>query len=281
LGEKEKEEAESDNDIDWVTPEEPAVETQVAPEAEAEDPFYIESEPGEPVEISQGPEEPEIDPFAAEEGEPLASFDEIELKSEAEGEDEIQPEPEFESEIESEPETESAPLNVNEPSSEAESDSAEPALEGDAPEEKGFRVSPVVIGWAALAASILIFFGSAVLFRVSISKALPGMADVYESVGLPVNVRGLEFNRLSHQWENKGGLMRLIVRGEIVNITDDPVAMPEIVFAMLDSNGLEFFQWTELPETRQLSPRGSTRFRAQIPAPADRVRQLKIRFAKR
>jgi predicted Zn finger-like uncharacterized protein len=151
--------------------------------------------------------------------------------------------------------------------------------EDEAPNQ---RFTPqVLIGWGVLAASVAMVFTGATLFRVPIVKALPGMAELYAKVGLPVNIRGLEFYGLSHQWVNKGGRMRLVVRGEIANITDDAVPIPEIVFAMVDSSGLEFFQWTERTITKQLKPGAKTRFRAQIPAPADRVQQLKIRFAKR
>ena len=139
----------------------------------------------------------------------------------------------------------------------------------------------LLIGWGALAASLLILITGATLFRVPIVKALPGMAGIYETVGLPVNIRGLEFYGLSHQWMNDHGRMRLVVRGEIGNITDSQKPVPEIVFAMMDGSGHEFFQWTERPRTRRLPAYSKIRFRAQIPAPADRVHKVKIHFAKR
>ena len=120
----------------------------------------------------------------------------------------------------------------------------------------------------------------ATFFRVPIVRVLPGMASLYETIGLPVNVRGLEFFGLSHQWMNEGGRMRLVVRGEISNITDGTRPVPEIIFAMLDGNGHEFFQWTQKPKIKSLDAFSKTRFRAQIPAPADRVHRVKIRFAK-
>ncbi len=143
------------------------------------------------------------------------------------------------------------------------------------------QLSRVHIGWGALAASVTFIFVAATTFRVPIVKALPGMAGIYEKAGYPVNIRGLEFLGLNHQWMDQGGRMRLVVRGEIVNITDEAMPVPQILFSMLDKSGLEFFQWTEKAGPSLLQPRARTRFRAQIPAPADRVRQLKIRFANR
>jgi hypothetical protein len=106
------------------------------------------------------------------------------------------------------------------------------------------------------------------------------MADLYALVGLPVNVRGLDFAGLSQQWTEQDGRPRLVVRGEIRNVTDIERPLPELVFAMHDASGMEFFQWVEKVEAKSLPPRSGVRFRAQIPAPPDRARQLHIRFAK-
>ena len=129
------------------------------------------------------------------------------------------------------------------------------------------QLSRVHIGWGALAASITFVIVAATTFRVPIVKALPGMAGLYEKAGYPVNIRGLEFIGLNHQWMDQGGRMRLIVRGEIVNITNDAMPVPQILFSMLDKSGLEFFQWTEKAGPALLQPKARTRFRAQIPAP--------------
>ena len=155
------------------------------------------------------------------------------------------------------------------------------AQDGPAWRSKIPQLSRVHIGWGALAASVTFIIVAAATFRVPIVKAVPGMAGLYEKAGYPVNIRGLEFLGLNHQWMDKGGRMRLVVRGEIVNITDEAKPVPQILFSMIDQSGLEFFQWTEQAGPALLQPKARTRFRAQIPAPADRVRQLKIRFAKR
>ena len=140
--------------------------------------------------------------------------------------------------------------------------------------------SRTLIGWGALAASLALVVSLSLLLREPIARALPGMADIYAFMGMPVNVRGLEFADLSHHWVKKGAVSQLDVRGEIVNITDEKKPVPEVVFAMLDANGMEFFQWTERTNANQLPPHGRARFHARIPAPADRVHQLQIRFAR-
>ncbi|MCP4933778.1 MAG: hypothetical protein GY927_06120 [bacterium] len=146
---------------------------------------------------------------------------------------------------------------------------------------KFLQLSRVQLGWGMLAASITFIIVGAATFRIPIVKAVPGMAGIYEKAGYPVNIRGLEFLGLNHQWMDQGGRIRLVVRGEIVNITNETMPVPQIRFSMIDKSGLEFFQWTKKTSLALLQPKARTRFRAQIPAPADRVRQLKIRFVNR
>jgi len=212
----------------------------------------------------------------------------------------FEPEPAPTPEPEPEPEPETEPAQMPEPvaiapskAKASEATVTKPAPEENiAPPENAHKKAPQIalgkrqlsrlhLGWSALAASVLFVMTLVILFRVPVVKALPGMASLYEKVGYPVNIRGLEFASLSHQWMNKDGRSQLVVRGEIINITDDAVPVPEIIFTMLDKSNLEFFQWTERSGSKKLSPRARTRFRAQIPAPVERVRQLKIRFAKR
>ena len=173
------------------------------------------------------------------------------------------------------------PSDVGQPNLEMDELLDEPTPEAIVEPSNSALNARVLIGWGALAASVLFVVAGATLFRVPIVKALPGMAGLYDKVGLPVNVRGLEFAGLNHQWMNKNGRAKLIVRGEILNITDEPMPVPQILFSMIDKSGLEFFQWTERAGPTTLQPKARARFRASIPAPADRVRQLKIRFANR
>jgi len=74
--------------------------------------------------------------------------------------------------------------------------------------------------------------------------------------------------------------MMLIVRGEIANLTREETSVPDVVFAMFDNSGREFFQWTESPATKRLAKGGISRFHATIPAPASKVKRLMVRFAR-
>ena len=261
-----------EDDIGWVEEdvEEPAATEPETTEPETIDPFEELDTPNEAISFD------ELDTAV----EPDASG-EIDLFGDAEPPSEPEPEPEPESQtVEEDLFAPEVAETIAKPEEDLLDDITEPAQEA-AQKTRMSQLSPVLVGWGALAASICLIIASATLFRVPIVKAVPGMAGLYAGIGLPVNIRGLEFVGLNHQWMNKNGRMRLVVRGEIINITDDAKPVPQIIFSMLDKGGLEFFQWTEQAGPSSLQGKSRTRFRAQIPAPADRVRQLKIRFAKR
>lgn len=244
----------------------PEPEQKPEPETIEDDIGWADAEEKADPEPEMAEEAAESDDFAA-----ISSPDDEDLFADAEPE----PDAEMQAEAEPEPEMEEPDKPVSKVDVVVPIKKAIAGLGG-----KRFP-SKIQMGWGALAASLLLLVMGTTFLRVPIVKALPGMAGLYKKMGYSVNIRGLEFYGLSHQWMEKDGRMRLVVRGEIANITDDAVPVPEIIFAMLDGSGHEFFQWTERMKIKQLAPNSRARFRAQIPAPVDRVRQLKIRFAKR
>ena len=244
--EEEKEETEEESDIGWADETDMAGKNLQASDNDASlDAFDA------PEEADSGTDLVDDDLFAATPAEPFAPSD-------------AGPEPE------PEPQPPRAPGGPNKPAAKASI-----FRSGKEFDKK------ILAGWGALAVCITLIFAGAAMFRVPISQAIPGMAGLYEKVGLPVNIRGLEFHGISHQWINEAGQAKLVVRGEIVNITGKEVAVPEMVFIIVDHKGLAFFQWTEQAMVDRLKTGARVRFRVQIPAPADRVRQVKIRFARK
>jgi hypothetical protein len=111
-------------------------------------------------------------------------------------------------------------------------------------------------------------------------RALPGAASTYERLGLPVNVRGLEFDKIKYSWETNGGRPILEVYGDIVNVTSEPLKVPTIVFGLRTKEKVEVYQWAA-DVTSELLPGGQrTAFSAQIPTPPKSIRDVQVRFAK-
>lgn len=141
--------------------------------------------------------------------------------------------------------------------------------------------APVAIGWGVLALLLLAGLGGAYVMRADVVRALPGMAKVYAAVGVPVNIRNLEFEDVSYAWAVDDGRLILEVRGEVVNISDEPVRVPTVTFNLRNDADADIYQWAADIRTEPLAARDRTRFVARIPTPPKDVRSLQVRFADR
>jgi predicted Zn finger-like uncharacterized protein len=138
----------------------------------------------------------------------------------------------------------------------------------------------LVAGWAALCLFVICVLGLAVLFRVGVVRTLPATAALYESIGLTVNVRGLEFREVVYSWKKANEKKLLQVEGVIVNITNSSNPVPTVIFAFLDQDGNELYHWAERVRQEPLSSQQSAAFVAKIPAPPEVASSLQVRFAK-
>ena len=139
---------------------------------------------------------------------------------------------------------------------------------------------PVAAGWAVLALFVAGLGAYAYYQRTDVVRALPGTAPVYERLGLPVNVRGLEFDKVAYSWETSGGQQVLEVHGEIVNVTSEPLKVPTVVFGLRTKEKVEVYQWAADVRSELLPANQRTAFSAQIPTPPKSIRDVLVRFAK-
>lgn len=166
--------------------------------------------------------------------------------------------------------------------SEESEDEAEspPIVIGKAKKRRRPIIAQVAAGWAGLALVLAGIASLAYFQRVNIVRMLPGAASAYERAGLPVNVRGLEFDKVKYSWETSTGRPVLEVYGDIVNITSKPLKVPTVVFGLRTKEKVEVYQWA-MDVRSELLPAGErTAFSAQIPAPPKSIRDVKVRFAK-
>ena len=156
---------------------------------------------------------------------------------------------------------------------------AEPVIIGKARRRFSFPTG-VTAGWCVLC---LVFAGTVLLAksqRETIVRALPGSAWVYEALGMPVNIRGLDFRGVAYSWEADRGRMVLEVHGDIVNITQRPLAVPTVVFDLRDQTGTEIYRWQDDVLKEPLGAGQQATFATRIPAPPKSVKSVQVRFAK-
>ncbi len=148
-------------------------------------------------------------------------------------------------------------------------------------DQKSAGRAAAMIGWVALVAALVGLTSFAYLGAETVIRKLPGSATLYAMLGVPTNVRGLEFKTLDYHWQiDPRGLPVLSISGEVHNISQEPRSVPSVVFAFLDQDGLELFDWATPMRSNVLQPGAKTSFASVVPAPPDAVRKVEVRFAK-
>ena len=115
----------------------------------------------------------------------------------------------------------------------------------------------------------------------TVVRLLPATAPVYAALGIPVNVRGLEFAGVAYEWQiDPRGRPAISIKGEVRNISREARSVPSVVVSFLDQEGLELFDWATPMRLSALQPGASAPFSTLVPAPPESVRNVEIRFAK-
>ncbi len=133
--------------------------------------------------------------------------------------------------------------------------------------------------YGAIAASLIFLLGGLVVFREYVVRFAPGSAQLFALAGLEVNLRGLEFREISYVREFEDGIPVLAVRGEIVNVTKEPVLLPPIRFSLRDSNAQEVYYWTGNAGPDLLAPSGVVPFVSRLASPPAGAEEILVRFA--
>ena len=142
------------------------------------------------------------------------------------------------------------------------------------PRAQAFKVSPpifiLVVGAAIL--------GTLLFGREHVVRTVPDSAGLYESIGLPVNLRGVEFRDVKGANEIVDGVVVLVVEGRLVNITGQAVELPRLRLAVRDAGGKEIYTWTATPPTQRLEPGGRAPFRSRLASPPPDGTSVEVRF---
>jgi predicted Zn finger-like uncharacterized protein len=126
-----------------------------------------------------------------------------------------------------------------------------------------------------------IAFITAIGLRTTVVRAAPELAGLYAAIGLPVNLRGLEFTEIKTTHEIQDGIPVLVIEGEVMNVTRAPVEVPRLRLAVIGPDQRELYAWTALlprsvlPEGERLS------FRSRLASPPAEGKQVLVRFLTR
>lgn len=140
-----------------------------------------------------------------------------------------------------------------------------------------FRFSwPVAIVIVGTALFVAFFTG-----RDQVVRTVPDAASVYETLGMPVNLRGVDFRDIKGANETADGVTVLVVEGRLVNITAQPVMLPRLRLAVRDGQGRDIYTWTATPPVPQLGPGEAANFRSRLASPPPDGKTIEVRFLTR
>jgi predicted Zn finger-like uncharacterized protein len=191
-----------------------------------------------------------------------------------------------------EPSAEAEPLAVEATALRSEGKGAEPKK----PRKARLSWRPKLPGLAALAggaarplralsgplalALVLALAVGLVAGRAGVVQAFPRSAALYARVGLPVNLRGLEFRAVRAETEPVPGGTVLLVEGEVVGAARGEAAVPAIAIALRGADGQALYTWTVDPPRETVSEGEAARFKARLASPPADAREVLVQFAR-
>lgn len=262
----------------FAAPQEPAS----APEALVAEPMGAEPVPSPVLETPVAVAEPAAvpaRPVIATEGD--LSKDEMDMWSEAFAEEERgKPEPVAEPVPDPQAAIDAALAEAAEQDKVVEA-APMPARKGrkHAPKPAKIRLrlrTDTMMACASLAASLLLVW--AVSARDSLSRALPALAPIYQSLGLTLAADGLALSDVKSEWIKQDADDILIVSGTIANLGRQEAEVPTLRLAVQDKAGLELYVWTISGGKGKLPTGETTSFRARLAAPPPSGHSVSARF---
>lgn len=128
---------------------------------------------------------------------------------------------------------------------------------------------------------VSIAFITAIGLRTTVVRAAPELAGLYAAMGLPVNLRGLEFTEIKTTHEIQDGIPVLVIEGEVMNVTRQPVEVPRLRLAVLGPDARELYAWTALLPRSVLPEGEKLSFRSRLASPPAEGKQVLVRFLTR
>lgn len=132
--------------------------------------------------------------------------------------------------------------------------------------------------WVIAVAVLFAFNIALIAGRSEVVRYLPQTASLFAAIGLPVNLRNLEFEGITISKETQDGVSILIIEGRIVNSSRKAADVPRLRFAARTTTGQEVYTWTLQPPRSLLGPGDSVPFTSRLAAPPANAADILVRF---
>jgi hypothetical protein len=137
---------------------------------------------------------------------------------------------------------------------------------------------PPLLAFLAVAAAGALCM-AATARRDMVVRAAPGSAGLFAAIGLPVNLRGLDFRDVTSRILDDGAQRVLAVEGDIVNLRSAAEKLPDIRIVLRGADARMVYAWTAPPPKKEAGAGEAVRFRARLAAPPAEGVDTKLTFA--
>lgn len=135
------------------------------------------------------------------------------------------------------------------------------------------------LGLPAVIAALGAICAVIVMWRGDIVRLAPQTAPFFKTLGLGVNLRGLDFAGIKTSSETVNGTTILLIEGEIR--ARKPAEVPRLRFGLNDATGREIHAWNATIEQASLGAGESAPFVSRLAAPPADGREITVRFFNR
>ena len=129
----------------------------------------------------------------------------------------------------------------------------------------------VILGFAIADAAVI-------GWRADLVRAMPQTASFYARLGLPVNVRGLQFDSFAATAEWRDGTPVLVVKGEISNTTSKAEQVPRLHLSARNAEHQQVYSWATPLARQALAPGETMPFASELTLPPLDTREIMVRF---
>ena len=143
-------------------------------------------------------------------------------------------------------------------------------------------------GSLALAAAWAVFLSvltgvslAFVNFRDDIVTALPGMAGLYQIVGLGVQDQQIDFGNVNYRWTVADGKPMIEVKGQVINLTDREITVPRVLINVHDKASTDTVKATATLRSEPLAPHETADFTLEFLSPPKTVGQIELAFSEK
>jgi len=132
--------------------------------------------------------------------------------------------------------------------------------------------------WGLLAIAVFALGWVFYQYKAEIVRGWPQTASLYNLVGINVNATGMDFRDVSFAMEDQDGLTVLVVRGEVINITDQELPIPRVRIILRAADGSELYNWSITLEQNRLGAEATAPFVTRLSSPPLAIDAIEVFF---